>query len=170
MNLERIKRLNEKEWLVEGIVSESTGWWKEDWLVEGKVSLLVGGRKTGWWKEKLFYEPITPTFTPLVHGASVAPEVQDPLHYYKYGGRWPSSTARCTALLHTWWSVAHSSATSTPLLHHYCIVRRLPKLVYVTLPLYCKDWLADTWESLEPITHHPPSRAPSSSENKHTSS
>ena len=41
-------------------------------MVEGKVSLLVGGRKTGWWKEKLFYEPITPTFTPLVHGASVA--------------------------------------------------------------------------------------------------
>ena len=29
------------QWLVEGIVSESTGWWKEDWLVEGKVYWLA---------------------------------------------------------------------------------------------------------------------------------
>ena len=45
---------------MEGIVSESTGWWKEDWLVKGKVSLqwLVEGivsESTGWWKEKLVY-------------------------------------------------------------------------------------------------------------------
>ena len=58
---------------MEGIVSESTGWWKEDWLVEGKVS---ESRAQNW------------KSTPLVHCASVAPEVQDALHYYIHGGRW----------------------------------------------------------------------------------
>ena len=48
------------QWLVEGIVSESTGWWKEDWLVEGKVS-----ESTGWWKEKL---------------VNLAPKTGSPLH------------------------------------------------------------------------------------------
>ena len=42
---------------------------------------LAGGRNS--WRVAQNWKS-----TPLVHGASVAPEVQDALHYYIHGGRW----------------------------------------------------------------------------------